>query len=116
MRSRVFVVQDQQHYDHRVGKLVPKFDLTKARTHGDIQYLLGPSAGPWSSNSCIEDIKRGLKNYNADSDFLLLIGNPCLIGWAVAIAAQVGKGRVNLLQWSGRDEKYLPIYTRGLAL
>jgi hypothetical protein len=40
---------------------------------------------------------------------LLLIGNPILIGCAVAIAARANAGRVKLLQWSGTDQRYVTV-------
>ena len=95
--SRVFVVQNQLH---RVdAELVPKFDFESAKEFGPIHYLLNPSAKPFHPEHVIYDLQQKLRDFSL-TDYLLLIGNPALIGFAVAIAAQRNRGRVNLLQWS----------------
>lgn len=106
--SRVFVVQQPLRWDEPSQNLVPKFDLTPARTHGEVVHLLGPKAAPWRPESVIKELQTKLQDFN-DDDCLLLTGNPCLIGWAVAVAADINGGRVKLLQWSGKDGKYIPI-------
>lgn len=42
------------------------------------------------------------------SDYLLLNGDPVMIGISLAIAAEL-HGRVNLLRWDRREKVYLPI-------
>lgn len=105
---RVFVVQKQYKQDPATGELVPKHDLSSAYRYGNVEYLLSPTAGPFNPDSVIPELKAKLANYTSD-DFLLLIGNPCLIGWAVAIAAGASGGRITLLQWSGKRKEYIPI-------
>lgn len=112
--ARVLVVQKQHRFDHSTGTLVSKYDLDPARAFGEISYLLGPTAAPFSSAPIITELREKLKDYDGDSDFLLLIGNPCLIGWAVALAAANSGGVVSLLQWSGREQRYLPIRAQNL--
>lgn len=111
MKTRVFVVQKQMRWDQSKGELVPKFDLTKAEKFGEVVYLLSPTAGPFNPAPIIKELKTKLSTIQP-TDFLLLIGNPCLIGWATAIAVQYTGGRVNLLQWSGKEQSYLPIQTK----
>lgn len=106
--SRVFVVQNQHYYDKAEGRLVPKFDLSSAEQYGELIFLLGPGAAPFNPVSPIAELNDKLADYG-DEDYLLLIGNPCLIGWTVAIAADSNNGFVNLLQWSGKDQSYIPI-------
>lgn len=109
MNSRVFVIQRQQRWDSVKQELVDKFDIGPAEVFGTVVYLLSPRAAPFNSKSVIDELRVKLADYN-DRDHLLLIGNPCLIGFAVAIAAnQSDDGRVNLLQWSGRDQRYTSV-------
>lgn len=108
MTPRVFVVQRQLRWDEKTQGLVSKFDLEPAREHGELVFLLGSSAAPFSSRSIIADLHRGLEDFG-DNDHLLLIGNPCFIGWATAIAADNNDGRVAMLQWSGKDRRYLSV-------
>ena len=106
--SIVYVVQDQQRFDHERGELVPRFDLSSAEKYGELEFLLSPSAAPWASASISQELDMVLQHYD-DEDYLLLVGNPVLIGMAVATAAGYNDGRVRMLQWSGRDERYLSI-------
>jgi hypothetical protein len=106
--SRVFVVQNQQRRDPASGRLVPKFDLEPAREHGELVFLLGGSAKPFRPEPVLRQLREQLADFS-DADSLLLIGNPCLIGWATAIAADANEGRVRLLQWSGSEGRYVAI-------
>lgn len=106
--SRVFIVQKQMRFDKGLGELVPRFDLEPAKKFGRFEYLLSPTASPFNPESIMRDLHAMLKDYR-QGDWLLLIGNPCLIGFAVGVAAKYANGHVNLLQWSGKDQDYLPI-------
>lgn len=106
---RVFVVQKQMRFDREKGELVPKFELGPAEEFGELVYLLSPTAGPFNPESILRDLHRILVDYDHTKDHLLLIGNPCLIGWAVSVAAQYGDGYVATLQWSGKDKKYMSV-------
>ena len=106
--SRVFVVQNQHHADH-TGQLVPKFDLSPAQEYGKIVLLLSPSARPFSPRHVIGALSEALATFG-DDDYLLLIGNPVLIGLAVAIASRRNCGRVRVLQWDGKARRYIPIF------
>lgn len=96
-------------WDETRDSLVPKYDLSPAAEHGELVYLLGPNASPFSPHTVLPELTRKLDDYT-DKDFLLLIGNPCLIGYAVALAADASpSGTVSLLQWSGKDRRYIPV-------
>lgn len=105
--SKVYVVQDQKIWkgkDH-----VSKFDFSTAEEYGDLVMLLESSDNQTEPERVIQKLKDTLEDYTSD-DHLLLVGNPCLIGWTTAIAATASPtGEVKMLQWSGRDRKYLPI-------
>ena len=108
----VFVVQKQMRFDERTGELVPRFKtLDKAGKFGVLEYLLSPSAHPFNPSNIIGDLHEKLKVFN-DDDYLLLIGNPALIGMATSVAAHYNGGKVRLLQWSGRQGDYAEISVR----
>lgn len=44
-----------------------------------------------------------------DGDYLLLSGDPVLIGLAVAVATDQNRGRVNLLKWDNHEHDYFPV-------
>jgi len=106
--SRVFVVQNSHKLNTQTGSLEPKYNLDAAREFGEIVYLLSPTASPFHSQPIIEELQSKLIEYN-DDDKLLLIGNPVLMGLAVAIAADANDGKVSLLQWNGKSQKYIEV-------
>lgn len=114
MSGRVFVVQNQHFFDRTKGQYVPKFDMTPAEEFGRLVYLLSPTASPFRPESIIEELRIKLHDFGP-GDHLLLVGNPVLIGLATAIAASMNRGRVSLLQWSGKKEqRYIAVEARGL--
>lgn len=104
----VYIVQDQRRYDKDTGTFVQKFDLSPAEEHGAFRYLLTPTASPFNPAIIIPELHEGLRDFS-DGDHLLLVGNPILIGWATAIAADYNEGRVSVLQWSGKDHRYIAV-------
>ena len=102
--SRVFIVQNPKMRNVN-GRLVSKFSFERAKSYGDLVYVLGQNADPFEPNDeTINRIHSKLDDYDPDEDYLLLVGNPCLIGFVVAIAADATpRGRVRLLQWSNND-------------
>lgn len=104
--STVYVIQKQQRFCHEAKELVDRFDLSTAEQHGEIKYLLSPQASPFNPESVIDELHDGLMNFGPD-DFLLLVGNPVLIGLATAIAADTVESSINFLQWSGTEQRYI---------
>ncbi len=110
--GRVFVVQEPTRWDNVKKAIVPKFDpddLAKAEQFGAIVYLLSPRAAPFNSAPIIRELSEKLADFGAQ-DYLLCTGNPILIGLATAIAADASvDGSVRFLQWSGKDQAYIPV-------
>ena len=52
-----------------------------------------------------------------DSDYLLLTGDPAIIGVACSIVSDMTNGKYKLLKWDKQERKYYPIeinlYERG---
>lgn len=109
----VYCVQLQHRFDRTTEQLVPKFDVAAAADYGDIQYLLSPNASPFRPETVLPELHERLREFGP-RDHLLLIGNPCLIGMAVAVAASYNKGSVSMLQWSGKDQRYIPVVVHDL--
>jgi len=104
----VYVVQNQHSLDKELNELVPRFDLTPAEKFGELEFVLGPTANPFAPENIVPEMREKLASFT-ESDYLLLIGNPVLIGWAVAIASEMAEGRVSCLQWSGKRREYIAI-------
>jgi hypothetical protein len=108
----VFAIQQQMKFDSIRRELVPRFpSVDRAEKWGKIVYVLSPSAHPFNPELILGDIHENLANFN-DNDFLLLIGNPGLIGMSTAVAAHYNDGRVKFLQWSGRHGEYTEIVSK----
>jgi len=109
IQTRVFIVQDQFKRHPENNSLVSKFDFTQAKPYGELIFLLRPDANPFSPNEgVIAELTDKLHDYGPH-DFLLLTGNPILIGWVTAIAASMNHGKVRMLQWNGRRQCYLEV-------
>lgn len=106
--SKVYVVQNPHRLNHDTGSLEPKYNLESAHEFGKIVYLLSPTASPFNPDHLIKELQEKLVDFG-DEDKLLLIGNPVLMGLAVAIAADANNGKVNLLQWHGKTHKYIVV-------
>lgn len=105
---RVFIVQEQFMRDPATNALVSKFDFSEAKNFGNLIFLLDSNTHPFSPGQVLGELADKLHDYS-DRDYLILTGNPVLIGWTVAIAARVNHGRVKCLQWNGRRRCYLEI-------
>ncbi|MCK5600420.1 hypothetical protein KAR91_01020 [Candidatus Pacearchaeota archaeon] len=103
----VYVVQNQMRFDREKGELVPRFNLSSAEQYGELSYLLSPSASPFNPEGVLKEMAERLADFTSE-DYLLLVGNPVLIGMASALAADIA-GVVQFLQWSGKDQKYITI-------
>lgn len=110
----VYVVQQPQRWNAQKQAMESAFDVVEAEEFGDLVYLLSPMAKPFNvEDSILGQIREGLARFN-DEDYLLLIGNPVLIGVVCTVAAARNEGRVRLLQWSGKNKKYIPITVKNL--
>ena len=62
----------------------------------------------FSPGPLIYKLRQGLKNYTSD-DYLLLTGDPALIGVACSIVSDITGGKFKLLKWDKQERKYYPI-------
>jgi hypothetical protein len=109
----VYIVQDQKEVDVNTGQLTNKFDFSPAKEYGDLEYILPSGASPFNIDPAITKLFDGLVDFSSE-DYLLLTGNPVLLGLAVTVACSYTNGNVKLLQWSGAKRKYIPIKIQDL--
>ena len=62
----------------------------------------------FSPGPLIFKLRKGLKNFTTD-DYLLLTGDPAIIGVACSIVSEFTNGKYNLLKWDKQDRIYYPI-------
>ena len=87
----------------------PKINIMGASQYGQFKFLLPEfSQMIFSPGPLIYKLRQGLKNYTSD-DYLLLTGEPALIGVACSIVSDITNGKYNILKWDKQERKYYPI-------
>ena len=87
----------------------PKINIMSASKHGDFKFLLPEfSQIIFSPGPLIYKLRSLLKNYTPQ-DFLLLTGDPAIIGVACSIVSDMTNGKFKLLKWDKQDRVYYPI-------
>lgn len=106
--GKVYVVQNTHRLNRKTSTLEPKYDLSSAEKFGELVFLVSPSAKPFEPQEVIAEMIQKLEHYN-NTDHLLLVGSPALIGFACSIAASVNAGYISVLQWDGKSREYTSI-------
>ena len=87
----------------------PKINILGAAEYGTFKFLLPElSQMIFSPGPLIFKLRKGLKAYTTE-DYLLLTGDPAIIGVACSIVANITNGKFNLLKWDKQERKYYPI-------
>jgi hypothetical protein len=103
--ATVFVIQDIP--GTKVG--TPKINIIGATEFGDLKVLLPENSQIILSPSyVIQTLKQKLKEYK-ETDYLILTGDPAIIGVACSIVSDITNGKYNLLKWDKQERKYYPV-------
>ena len=90
----------------------PKINIMGASSYSttnDFIFLLPElSQIIFSPGPLIFKLRKGLNNFNK-KDYLLLTGDPAIIGVACSIVAEKTNGKFNLLKWDRQEKMYYPI-------
>ena len=87
----------------------PKINIMGAAEFGTFKFLLPElSLIIFSPGPLIFKLRKGLQNYRS-KDFLLLTGDPAIIGVACSIVSDMTNGKYQLLKWDKQERKYYPI-------
>jgi len=90
----------------------PKINIMGAAsysTSGNFIFLLPEfSQMIFSPGPLIFKLRKGLRNYTPE-DYLLLTGDPAIIGVACSIVSDITNGKYNVLKWDKQERKYYPI-------
>ena len=87
----------------------PKYNIIGAQKYGKLKVLLKENTQIiMSPGPIIFELRRLLKNYTS-KDYLLLSGDPSVIGIAVAIVSDINSGKFNLLKWDRQEQMYYPL-------
>ena len=96
----VWVVQDND------------YTLTSAQEFGVIRFITDDdfqTPGDRHEHTVQKDIRRFVSEYRWGTDYVLLVGNPMVIGYVMAELAQTYRGGVphQFLKWDKKVHKYL---------
>jgi len=87
----------------------PKINIMGAAEFGTFKFLLPElSQIIFSPGPLIFKLRKGLQNYTP-RDFLLLTGDPAIIGVACSIVSDITNGKYQLLKWDKQERKYYSI-------
>ena len=101
----VYVVQEIP--GTKEGK--PKINIMGAATYGNFKFLLPElSQIIFSPGPLIYKLRQALKDFT-ENDYLLLTGDPAIIGVACSLASEITNGKYKLLKWDRQERKYYPI-------
>ena len=104
-RPIVYVIQEIT--GTREGR--PKINIMGAAEFGTFKFLLPElSQIIFSPGPLIFKLRKGLQSYRP-RDFLLLTGDPAIIGVACSIVSDLTNGKYQLLKWDKQERKYYPI-------
>ena len=103
--STVYVIQEIS--GSKAG--APKINIIGASQYGQFKFLLPEfSQMIFSPGPLIYKLRQGLKDYKS-RDYLLLTGDPAIIGVVCCLISETTNGRFNLLKWDRQEKRYYPI-------
>ena len=103
--STVYVIQEIP--GTRAG--APKINIMSAQRFGEFKFLLPEfSQIIFSPGPLVFKLRKLLKNYQPE-DYLLLTGDPAIIGVACSIVSDITSGKYQLLKWDKQERRYYPI-------
>jgi len=103
--SKVYVIQEIA--GTRQGN--PKINIIGAAKYGDFVFCLPEMAQIiFSPGPLIFKLRKTLKDYT-EKDYLLLTGDPAIIGVACALVSDMTNGKYKVLKWDKQERRYYPI-------
>ena len=88
---------------------VMDYNVRSAEKFGELKIMLPDRKQMiFASSPLVFELKKELKDFS-DKDYLLLIGDPAIIGVCCAIAAEVNNRKFKVLKWDKRKYRYYDI-------
>ena len=104
-KGNVYVIQDIP--GSKVG--TPKINIIGATQFGTLKVLLPENSQIiLSPTYVITTLRQKLKDYTI-RDYLLLTGDPAIIGVACSIVSDITNGKYKLLKWDKQERRYYPV-------
>ena len=107
MKDKAIVYVIQEIPGTKEGR--PKINIMGAQKYGEIKVLLREDSQIiFSPGPIIFSLSSKLKNFTRE-DYLLLTGDPAIIGVACSVVSDMTNGKYNLLKWDRQEKMYYPI-------
>ena len=104
-KNFVYVLQDIP--GTRDGR--PKINIIGASEFGTLKVLLPETSQIiLSPGPLVFKLRKMLRDYKPE-DYLLLTGDPAIIGVACSVVSDITNGKYNLLKWDKQERRYYPI-------
>jgi|TARA_B100000131_G_C17575872_1_gene392960 hypothetical protein len=103
--SKVYLIQEIPG----TSKGEPKYNILGAQKYGEIKTILPEfSQMILSPGPLIHKLRTLLKDYT-EEDYLLLSGDPAIIGVVCSVVSDITNGKYKLLKWDRQEKTYYPI-------
>ena len=87
----------------------PRINVLDAEEFGKLKFLMKEDSQIiFSPGPLVFKLRKGLRDFTKE-DYLLLTGDPAIIGVACSIVSDITNGKFNLLKWDKQEKKYYPI-------
>ena len=87
----------------------PKINIIGASEFGRLKVLLPETSQIiLSPGPLVFKLRKMLRDYKPE-DYLLLTGDPAIIGVACSVVSDITNGKYNLLKWDKQERRYYPI-------
>ena len=107
MKDKAIVYVIQEIPGTKEGR--PKINIMGAQKYGEIKVLLREDSQIiFSPGPIIFSLRNKLKIFTKE-DYLLLTGDPAIIGVACSVVSDMTNGKYNLLKWDRQEKMYYPI-------
>jgi hypothetical protein len=104
---KVYVVQIPKRRDKETDRFVPVVDISPAEKFGELTQPMFPSNGvAYLTQNDVHETRKRLKDFT-DDDYILAVGDAAAIGLSMALAAEMNRGKVNVLRWDKRRFEYV---------
>jgi hypothetical protein len=107
-QSRVYIVQEPLR--RTPNGVIPRIDYSTLTPFGKLEFLftwgeIKDEDALLNTSRFVEQLRDRLDDFD-DDDYLVCLGNPVLVGLAIAVAAECNNGRVRVLDWMRNSGKY----------
>lgn len=107
---KVYIPQVVTKFDEATQHKTSTYDFSPAMVYGELVEVLGPDDNPALWGRMMPKIRDALKDFK-DGDYILAVGNPCVMMACAMILAQ-RFNKLSVLQWDRKMRTYVVVEVR----